>query len=169
MSSFKRRNVLKAQKHGLTGGIGTPALTGIMQTKELKNPPEKLTILFQSGSIADAGCSYCANDTSGIGKGYVLQIIENQSVTQADIDWKYYNRDITINKNCSPEFPKYHVAVRKMADDYKTAFFPNQKIFAVVLELAPVNYCCQDGGHPSMTGGYVMKRSEKKPFYELCP
>jgi lysophospholipase L1-like esterase len=71
-----------------------------------------------------------------------------------------------INDRWFPEFPKYQVAVRKIADDYKTAFIPYQKVFNEALQLAPAKYWCPDGVHPSMAGGYLMKEAWIKHFME---
>ncbi len=72
-----------------------------------------------------------------------------------------------INEKWFPEFPRYQEAARKIATDYKTAFIPFQKIFDDALKLAPVDYWCPDGVHPSMAGGYLMKGAWIKAFESL--
>lgn len=249
MSLFNRRNFLKAGVIGLSGSIAIPSLAKPSKIENLNKAPENLTILFQGDSITDAGrdkARYYANDTSGMGRGYVFQIVTQLLGENPDKKWRYYNRGISGNKvyqldnrwedDCLqlkpdvlsiligvndfwhtlnrydgtvgvyendfrklldrslneypdlkiiigepfavkggtaidqrwfPEFPKYQKAAKKIAKDYKTAFIPYQKVFDEALKLAPVNYWCPDGVHPSMAGGYLMKEAWLKTFEDL--
>jgi lysophospholipase L1-like esterase len=101
MSSINRRNFIKAGGLGLTGTIAIPSLAKTSKTKKIKNTPDKLTILFQGDSITDAGrdkARYYPNDTSGMGKGYVFQIVTQLLGANPDKEWKFYNRGISGNK-----------------------------------------------------------------------
>jgi lysophospholipase L1-like esterase len=65
------------------------------------NAPEKLTILFQGDSITDAGrdkSRYYPNENSGMGKGYVFQIVSQTLGENPAKKWKIYNRGISGNK-----------------------------------------------------------------------
>jgi lysophospholipase L1-like esterase len=250
MNGLDRRNFIKAGGLlGLTGAIALPSLARDPRTQKMNNAPDELTILFQGDSITDAGrdrAHYYPNDTAGMGRGYVFQIVTQLLGAHPDRSWEYYNRGISGNKvyqladrwedDCLqlkpdvlsiligvndfwhtlnnydgtvevyeadfrrlldrtldqypdlklvigepfavkggraiddrwfPEFPKYQEAARKIANDYKTAFIPYQQIFDEALELAPVDYWCPDGVHPSMAGGYLMKEAWIKTFEEL--
>jgi lysophospholipase L1-like esterase len=72
-----------------------------------------------------------------------------------------------INERWFPEFPRYQEAARKISADYKTAFIPFQKTFDEALSVAPADYWCPDGVHPSMAGGYLMKEAWIKAFETL--
>lgn len=72
-----------------------------------------------------------------------------------------------IDDRWYPEFPKYQQAAKKIAQDYKAAFVPYQKVFEDALKLAPASYWCPDGVHPSMAGGYLMKEAWIKAFEQL--
>ncbi len=248
MSTFNRRNFLKAGGLGLTGAIAIPSLANASNTK-IKKATDDLTILFQGDSITDAGrdkARYYANDTSGMGMGYVFQIVSHLLGTNPDKMWRYYNRGISgnkvyqladrweddclqlkpdvlsiligvndfwhtlnnyngtvevyeddfrkllertlsqypdlkiiigepfavkggraINDKWFPEFPKYQQSARKISEEFKTAFIPYQKVFDEALDLAPVDYWCPDGVHPSMAGGYLMKEAWLKTFADM--
>ena len=63
--------------------------------------PKGTTILFQGDSITDAGrnrSSYYANNTSGMGNGYVYQIVAELLAHHPDDQLKCYNRGISGNK-----------------------------------------------------------------------
>ena len=72
-----------------------------------------------------------------------------------------------INERWFPEFPKYQESAKKIADDFKTAYIPYQKVFDEALDHASVEYWCPDGVHPSMAGGFLMKEAWLKAFEEL--
>lgn len=104
MKSTTRRKFIKV------GGIGGISLAGLMGNpdtvsagtrKALKKGPKNLTVLFQGDSITDAGrdkAKYYPNDTAGMGRGYVFQIVSHLLGTNPEKDWKYYNRGISGNK-----------------------------------------------------------------------
>jgi lysophospholipase L1-like esterase len=249
MNPLNRRYFLKAGSLGLTGAIALPSLAKAVNKKALNNAPDQLTILFQGDSITDAGrdrSHYYPNDTTGMGRGYVFQIVSQLLGSHPDKDWQYYNRGISgnkvyqlaarweddclqlkpdvlsiligvndfwhtlnnydgtvdiyesdfrklldrtltqfpnlkiiigepfavkggsaINERWFPEFPKYQEAAKKIAIEYNTAYIPYQQIFDEALALAPVDYWCPDGVHPSMAGGYLMKEAWIKSFEEL--
>ena len=101
MSLFNRRKFLKASGLGLTGAVAIPSLAKASQSDNLGKAPENLTILFQGDSITDAGrdkARYYANDTSGMGRGYVFQIVTQLLGQHPDKEWRYYNRGISGNK-----------------------------------------------------------------------
>ncbi len=72
-----------------------------------------------------------------------------------------------ITADWYPAFPWYQRAARIIAEDYMAAFIPYQKVFDDALNLAPVSYWCPDGVHPSIAGGYLMKKAWLEAFYQL--
>ena len=63
--------------------------------------PKGTTILFQGDSITDAGrnrSQYYANNTSGMGNGYVYQIVAEMLAHHPADEIKCYNRGISGNK-----------------------------------------------------------------------
>jgi len=101
MKTFRRRNFIKAGGMGLTGAISIPLFGETAHVKAIDDTPGKLTILFQGDSITDAGrdkARYYANETAGMGSGYVFQIVSHLLGTNPDKQWKYYNRGISGNK-----------------------------------------------------------------------
>lgn len=72
-----------------------------------------------------------------------------------------------INAAWYPEFPRYQQAARNIASDYRAAFIPYQQIFDEALKIAPVEYWCPDGVHPSMAGGHLMKKAWIDAFLKL--
>lgn len=100
MESSTRRKFLKAGGLGLTGVLSSSIMSHGATIRKLK-APEKLTILFQGDSITDAGrdkAKYYPNDTSGMGRGYVFQVVSHMLGVNPDKLWKYYNRGISGNK-----------------------------------------------------------------------
>ncbi len=64
-------------------------------------PADSLTILFQGDSITDAGRArdrYYPNDASGMGTGYVHQIVSRLLGRHPDRNLRCYNRGISGNK-----------------------------------------------------------------------
>ena len=101
MKENSRRQFIKA------GGIGVAAMvasTGISSAKSINNlnkVPAKHTILMQGDSITDAGRSkanYYANQSQGMGRGYVFQIVSSLMGQFPNKEWKFYNRGISGNK-----------------------------------------------------------------------
>ena len=72
-----------------------------------------------------------------------------------------------INSAWYPEFPRYQKAAGNIASDYGAVFIPYQRIFDEALKKAPVDYWCPDGVHPSIAGGYLMKKAWIEAFYGL--
>jgi len=99
MSSFNRRHFLKAGAITIPGAMAIPSLAN--PSADPLNIPKDLTILFQGDSITDAGrdkSRYYANDTSGMGSGYVFQVVAQLLGENPDNKWRYYNRGISGNK-----------------------------------------------------------------------
>jgi len=72
-----------------------------------------------------------------------------------------------ITADWYPVFPRYQKAARIIAEDYGAVFIPYQKIFDDALNRAPVSYWCPDGVHPSIAGGYLMKKAWLDAFLQL--
>jgi len=101
MKNHTRRKFLKAGGIGLTGAMASPIFAHANELNLNSNVPEKMTVLFQGDSITDAGrdkARYYPNDTSGMGRGYVFQIVSHLLGINPDKKWKYYNRGISGNK-----------------------------------------------------------------------
>ena len=100
MKSSSRRKFLQ------TGSIGAAAVMSHSifarpAKLNVSNLPEDLTILFQGNSITDAGrdkSRYYANDSLGMGRGYVYQIVAQLQGENPSKNWEYYNRGISGNK-----------------------------------------------------------------------
>lgn len=100
MNSSTRRKFIKVSGAGLSGMVALPVFGKSVLLKNLE-APENLTVLFQGDSITDAGrdkARYYANDTAGMGRGYVFQIVSHMLGTNPDKKWSYYNRGISGNK-----------------------------------------------------------------------
>ncbi|MCK5852702.1 SGNH/GDSL hydrolase family protein [bacterium] len=55
-----------------------------------------------------------------------------------------------------PEFDRYRVAAKKIADSFADTFVPFQAMFNRAAKEAPANYWLPDGVHPSISGAYLM-------------
>ena len=100
MTSSTRRKFIKSSGLGLTGVMTSTMLAHGASLIDTKGPKE-MTILFQGDSITDAGrdrSRYYANETAGMGSGYVFQIVAHLLGNNPDKEWKYYNRGISGNK-----------------------------------------------------------------------
>ena len=60
-----------------------------------------------------------------------------------------------IDERWGAEFDGYRASARKLATAFNAPFIPYHDIFAKALEIAPVNYWCPDGVHPSHCRGPV--------------
>jgi lysophospholipase L1-like esterase len=101
MKSLNRRKFMKAGGLSVTGVLAGPLASNSANINKIKNSPKELTILFQGDSITDAGrdrSKYYANETAGMGSGYVFQIVAHLLGTLPDKQWRYYNRGISGNK-----------------------------------------------------------------------
>ena len=58
-----------------------------------------------------------------------------------------------------PVFAEYQAAARRLANDFGATFIPLQAVFDRALSLAPVDYWCPDGVHPSLAGAYLMSQA----------
>ncbi len=95
--TLHRRDFIKSSSLGL----GSLMLTGTMQETSATALPKETTILFQGDSITDAGRDrggYYPNDASGMGSGYVFQIVSSLLGQNPGNSWKFYNRGISGNK-----------------------------------------------------------------------
>ena len=100
MKNQQRRSFLKKTALLAAGSVGLPSLVKAHELEQ-KNIPENLTILFQGDSITDAGRDkgrYYPNDGSGMGNGYVYQIVAKLLGTYPSKNLRCYNRGISGNK-----------------------------------------------------------------------
>jgi lysophospholipase L1-like esterase len=72
-----------------------------------------------------------------------------------------------IHSGWYPEFPRYQKAAKNIAEEHGALFIPYQEIFNDALKKAPVDYWCPDGVHPSIAGGYLMKKAWLDAFFRL--
>ena len=61
-------------------------------------------------------------------------------------------------------FHPYRRVAKNLAGEFDAAFIPYHQIFDDALKLAPVDYWCPDGVHPSISGAYLMKEAWLKAF-----
>lgn len=98
----KRRHFLKYTALTPLGILGAPlALKAKSNPARIKAIPNGTTILFQGNSITDAGrdrSRYYANNMSGMGNGYVYQIVAQIQAHHPGDHIKCYNRGISGNK-----------------------------------------------------------------------
>lgn len=101
--SSSRRQFLS---RSVLAGIAALGLPQILQAANADHPnplavPDGATILFQGDSITDAGRSrarYYPNDASGMGVGYVHQIVTSLLGKYPEKQLECYNRGISGNK-----------------------------------------------------------------------
>ncbi len=67
------------------------------------------------------------------------------------------------------KFTDYRDAARQIAGDFGAVLLPYHQIFEEALELAPVEYWCPDGVHPSLAGCYLMKEAWLEGFRMVAP
>ena len=94
-----RRKAIKSAGLGLAALVTTPYISA--SAKKAASVPEGLTILMQGDSITDAGrdrARYYANDASGMGRGYVHQVVAQMMGEHPDKSFRFYNRGISGNK-----------------------------------------------------------------------
>jgi len=66
-----------------------------------------------------------------------------------------------------PTFNDYQKSVKSIAADFDASFVPFQKVFDEALKVAPVDYWCPDGVHPSIAGSYLMKEAWMGVFNQI--
>lgn len=97
-----RRNFLKKSAAGAAGIAAVPLyVSAETDMYVLDAIPENLTILMQGDSITDAGrdrSAYYANDSRGMGNGYVYQIVAEMLGKNPGKGFRFYNRGISGNK-----------------------------------------------------------------------
>ncbi|MEO1259381.1 MAG: SGNH/GDSL hydrolase family protein [Bacteroidota bacterium] len=64
-------------------------------------------------------------------------------------------------------FHDYRHVCKAVANDMGAVFLPYHSIFEEALKVAPVDYWCPDGVHPSLAGAYLMKEAWLAGFGEL--
>ena len=72
-----------------------------------------------------------------------------------------------IGAEWAKNFPAYQQVIRNLATEMNTGFIPFQQVFDEALELAPVQYWCPDGVHPSIAGAALMKTAWLVAFNQL--
>jgi lysophospholipase L1-like esterase len=72
-----------------------------------------------------------------------------------------------ITPEWDKDFPDYQSVARQIASDFGAAFIPYQEVFDQALELAPTDYWCPDGVHPSIAGAYLMKNAWIHAFMKV--
>lgn len=61
-----------------------------------------------------------------------------------------------VDNSWYPEFDRYREAAGKLADEFKAAFIPYQKVFDEAQKRAPGVYWTHDGVHASLAGAHLM-------------
>lgn len=101
-SASPRRRFLKWASVTSLGALGVPIhLAAGNQTVNREELPKDLVILFQGDSITDGGrnrAHYYANDSQGMGNGYVYQIVAQILSHHPEDNIRCYNRGISGNK-----------------------------------------------------------------------
>ncbi|MDH3709694.1 MAG: SGNH/GDSL hydrolase family protein [Cyclobacteriaceae bacterium] len=101
-ASSTRRKFLKWGSLASLSALANPLSAGDITDITLKGQiPENLTVVFQGDSITDAGRNrsrYYANDISGMGHGYVYQIVAKMLANHPKSNLRCYNRGISGNK-----------------------------------------------------------------------
>ena len=69
-----------------------------------------------------------------------------------------------VEEKWFPAFIAYQNAAKKIASDYNAHWVPFQKTFDDALKIAPVDYWCADGVHPSLGGGELMAKTWLNTF-----
>ena len=99
--SSSRRKFLRRSSFALAGAASLSQFRLSAQDHLPAGTPKGTTILFQGDSITDAGrdkARYYANDASGMGRGYVYQIVSHLLGTQPESELRFYNRGISGHK-----------------------------------------------------------------------
>lgn len=98
---MKRRSFLGRTATISAAVLGLPSLHSINREEQPAALPDNLRILFQGDSITDAGRdrgNYYANATSGMGHGYVYQIVADLLGKHPDSKLSCFNRGISGHK-----------------------------------------------------------------------
>ncbi len=98
---FSRRKFIARSSLLPMAAVSVNPLAMDMDSSDQPVFPDDLTILFQGDSITDAGrnrAHYYANDGSGMGHGYVFQIVSQMLAHHPGEQLKCYNRGISGNK-----------------------------------------------------------------------
>ena len=72
-----------------------------------------------------------------------------------------------VEEKWFPAFMAYQEAAKKISSDYKAHWVPFQGTFDEALKIAPVNYWCPDGVHPSLGGGHLIAEAWLKVFNKV--
>ena len=248
-----RRSFLKEISLTALGATIIPQL--VHAHNPSSTPPQPLIdkdspiVLFQGDSITDAGRrkeQYYANQSGGMGTGYVLQAAGMLLKSHPGKNYRCYNRGISGHKvfqlanrwdddclNLKPDilsiligvndywhmlngrydgtvevyendyrklldrtkkalpnvrliigepfavaggrainekwkaFDAYRAVAKQIASDYDAVFLPYHSVFEEALKLAPVDYWCPDGVHPSIAGANLMGATWMEGFGKL--
>jgi len=77
------------------------------------------------------------------------------------------NGSAVSDKRWTTEFTEYQAASKTIAKEYQAGFVPYQQIFEDALKVAPVDYWCPDGVHPSIAGCNLMAKGWLKAFESI--
>jgi lysophospholipase L1-like esterase len=66
---------------------------------------------------------------------------------------------MAVTKSWFPAFDGYRAVVKKLAEEFDTAFVPFHTIFSEALKHAPGNYWTVDGVHPTLPGTSLMAQA----------
>lgn len=72
-----------------------------------------------------------------------------------------------IDENWNEDFDAYRYAAKEIASEFKSIFIPYHDIFTDALKVAPVEYWCPDGVHPSLAGAQLMAQHWLAAFNKL--
>ena len=98
---MKRRSFLGRTAVISASVLGMPSLHSINREEKAPALPNNLRLVFQGDSITDSGRdrgNYYANATSGMGRGYVYQIVSNLLGKHPESTLHCFNRGISGNK-----------------------------------------------------------------------
>jgi lysophospholipase L1-like esterase len=101
MSILNRRNFFKVGGLSVASAVAGNTFAKSAEDSIFKKVPKNLTVLFQGDSITDAGRDrgrYYANEVSGMGRGYVFQVVSQLLGHLPDKSFRFYNRGISGNK-----------------------------------------------------------------------
>lgn len=99
--SNSRRNFIRRGSFAVAAAATLPTFNLHAANTPSLNIPKGSTILLQGDSITDAGrdkARYYANDASGMGRGYVYQIVAELLGSEPTSELRFYNRGISGHK-----------------------------------------------------------------------
>lgn len=72
-----------------------------------------------------------------------------------------------ITNEWSINFTPYRIAAKSIAEKFGATLIETHTIFQKALQIAPVNYWCPDGVHPSIAGAHLMAEAWIEAFDKL--